>query len=169
MAIGYMDVRVPKEKLARLKHEMDTALGPKKFGRYKAWLHFANLDMWQAQGHHFHYLTEVGDAKKLICTCGIYLVEEDLAEPQVMSSTILMKSSEFVLDRVQKVKGHKSLNDFTSNTCALIFDYTWIEETSGYLWSAYCQECGDLMVEQRNEVAKDFVAAHNAKCLVAHE
>ena len=169
MAIGYMDVRVPKEKLARLKHEMDTALGPKKFGRYKAWLHFANLDMWQAQGHHFHYLTEVGDVKKLICTCGIYLVDGDQKEAQAISSSVIMKLSDFALDRVQNVKGHRSLENFVSGTCALIFDYKWIEETSGYLWSAYCQECGDFVVEQRNEVAKDFVAAHNAKCLVAHE
>ena len=69
MAIGYQDVRVSKAKLERLERERDLAKGPEKYGRYKAWLHFANLDMWQKQGHHFHYLTDVSDGKrKLLCT-----------------------------------------------------------------------------------------------------
>ena len=61
MSIGYKKVQVSKEKLSRLKLEMDNAPRSQKYGRFKAWLHFANLDMWQAQGHHFHYLTEVGN------------------------------------------------------------------------------------------------------------
>ena len=71
MAIGYQDVRVSKAKLERLEKVMDLAKGPKKYGPYKAWLHFANLDMWQKQGHHFHYLTGVSDReRKVLCTWG---------------------------------------------------------------------------------------------------
>ena len=80
MAIGYKDVQVPKKKLEKLKRELDLATGPRKYGRYKAWLHYANLDMWQKQGHHFHYITEVSDGRRyLICTCGLYMEEGDSA------------------------------------------------------------------------------------------
>jgi hypothetical protein len=169
MSIGYMDVRVPKEKLAKLKYEMDSASGPRKYGRYKAWLHFANLKMWQGQGHHFRYLTEVGDKRKLICTCGLYLVEGVLPESNTVSQSVRFKLLELSLDPIQTIKGHRSLNDFVSDTCALIVDYKWIEGTSDYLWTAICQECGEVLVEVRNEVAKGFVETHNRKCLVRHE
>ena len=169
MSIGYIDVRVPKEKLAKLKHEMDTAPSPKKYGRYKAWLHFANLEMWQAQGHHFHYLTECGDVKKLICTCGLYLTEDEESGMEKLAENVMVKLSEFTLDKVQMVKGHRNLEDFVTGTCALIMNYKWVDGTSDYLWTAYCQECGEVLVDKRNEVAKRFVEAHYARCMSRYE
>ncbi len=170
MTIGYKKVQVSKEKLSRLKLEMDKAPRSQKYGRFKAWLHFANLDMWQAQGHHFHYLTEVGhERKQLICTCGLYLAEGEDFEDMVIGKSLAMRVGELLLDRIQTVRGHRNLDDFRTPTCALIVDYVWKSEIGDYLWTAYCQECGDLVVEQRNELAKSFVNAHNAKCMVRHE
>jgi hypothetical protein len=170
MSIGYLDVQVPKEKLKKLKSEMDKAPTSQKYGRYKAWLHYANLDMWQAQGHHFQYVTEVGlERKHLICTCGLYLVEGEELEDLVIEKSLAMRVGELLLDRLQTVKGHRSLDDFKTPTCALIVDYVWKSEIDDYLWAAYCQECGALVVEQRNELAKGFVDAHNKKCQVRHE
>ena len=170
MSIGYLDVQVPKEKLKRLKNEMDKASSSQKYGRYKAWLHYANLDMWQAQGHHFHFLTEVGqERKQLICTCGLYMVEGEELEDLVIEKSLALRVGELLLDRLQTAKGHRSLEDFKTLTCALIVDYVWKSEKGDYLWTAYCQECGELVVEQRNELAKSFVDAHNAKCMVRNE
>jgi hypothetical protein len=169
MSIGYQEVSVSPEKLNRLKRDLDGASGPKKFGRFKAWLHFANLDSWQKQGHHFHYLTDVSESsRKLLCTCGLF-VEGELDESFAISNSLAFKLSEFLLDRVQTAKGHRDLGDFRSSTCALIIDFKWEEKLGDYLWTAYCQECGEVIVESRNEVAKKFVQDHNSKCLVRYE
>jgi hypothetical protein len=169
MSIGYREVSVSPEKLNKLKRDLDGAIGQKKFGRFKAWLHFANLDSWQKQGHHFHYLTDVSEnSRKLLCTCGLF-VEGELDEFLTISNSLAFKLSEFLLDRVQTAKGHRDLGDFRSPTCALIIDFKWEEKLGDYLWTAYCQECGEIVVEVRNEAAKLFVSEHNANCRVANE
>jgi hypothetical protein len=170
MSIGYKEVRVSAELLAECEKEKQLATGWGKYAKFKQWLHYANLDRWQKQGHHFHYLTEVGQARKqLICTCGLYLVAGEQLEDLVIERSLALRVGELLLDRLQTVKGHRNLDDFKTPTCALIVDYVWKSEIGDYLWTAYCQECGDLVVEQRNELAKNFVDAHNAKCIVRHE
>ena len=170
MSIGYKEVRVPAELLAECEREKQLATGWGKYAKFKQWLHYANLERWQKQGHHFHYLTEVGqERKQLICTCGLYVVEGVELEDLVIEKSLALRVGELLLDRLQTVKGHRSFDDFKTPTCALIVDYVWKSEIGDYLWTAYCQECGDLVVEQRNELAKSFVNAHNAKCMVRHE
>jgi len=170
MSIGYKEVRVPAELLAECEAEKQLATGWGKYAKFKQWLHYANLDRWQKQGHHFHYLTEVSlERKQLICTCGLYLVEGEEPEDLEIEKSLALRVGELLLDRLQTVKGHRSLEDFKTLTCALIVDYVWKSEIGDYLWTAYCQECGDLVVEQRNELAKSFVDTHNAKCMVRHE
>ncbi len=170
MSIGYKAVNVPEELLAKCEREKQLATGWGKYFKFKQWLHYANLNRWQKQGHHFHYLTEVGlERKHLICTCGLYLVDGEELEDLVIEKSLALKVGELLLDRLQTVKGHRTLDDFKRPTCALIVDYVWKSEIGDYLWTAYCQECGDLVVEQRNELAKSFVDAHNTKCMVCHE
>ncbi len=170
MSIGYKEVRVPEELLAECEKEKQLAQGWGKYAKFKQWLHYANLERWQKQGHHFHYLTEVGlERKQLICTCGLYLVEGEDLENLVIEKSLSLKVGELLLDRLQTVKGHRSLDDFKTLTCALIVDFVWKSEVGDYLWTAFCQECGELVVEQRNELAKSFVDAHNAKCMVCRE
>ena len=170
MSIGYIDVSVSPELLARCEAEKQKATGWGKYGKFKKWLDYANLDHWQKQGHHFHYLTNVSyERKRWICTCGLYLVAGEDLEHLVIEKSLALRVGELLLDRLQTVKGHRNLDDFKTPTCALIVDYVWKSEIGDYLWTAYCQECGDLVVEQRNELAKSFVDAHNAKCMVLHE
>jgi len=170
MAIGYQNVKVSKSKVERLRLEMDREKGPRKFGRYKAWLHYANLEMWQKQGHHFQYLTEVSKEKrKLICTCGLFMEEADSTTEQAISTELALRVGELLLDRVQALKGHRSLDDFTAKTYALIVNFVWKEELKQYLWTAYCQECGEFVIERNNLEARGFVSLHNANCLVADE
>ena len=170
MSIGYKEVRVPAELLVECEREKQLATGWGKYAKFKQWLHYANLDRWQKQGHHFHYLTEVDpERKQLICTCGLYLVDGENLEGLVIEKSLALRVGELLLDRLQTVRGHRSLDDFKTLTCALIVDFVWKSEVGDYLWTAYCQECGDLVVEQRNELAKSFVDAHNANCMVGHE
>ena len=170
MSIGYTDVSVSPELLARCEAEKHKATGWGKYGKFKQWLHYANLDRWQKQGHHFHYLTDVSyERKRWICTCGLYLDEGDSVEERTISRDISLKLGQRLLDRLQTIKAHRSFEDFASPVCALIIDFVWEPKVGDYLWTAYCQECGDVIIESRNEVAKKFVHDHNSKCLVRYE
>jgi hypothetical protein len=170
MSIGYKEVRVSAKLLAECEAEKQLATGWGRYTKFKQWLHYANLDRWQKQGHHFHYLSDVSNERKqMICTCGLYITEGGDLENLVIGNPLAMKVSELLLDRLQTVKCHRSFDDFKTLTCALIVDFVWKPEVGDYLWTAFCQECGDVLVEVRNEVAKGFVEAHNRKCLVRHE
>ena len=169
MSIGYQEVQVSAETLVELKGAMDSAEGMKKNGSFKAWLYYSNLYRWQKQGHHFHYLTDFDQkSRKLLCTCGLSLKGE-IEEKFTIPDSIAFKLSEFLLDRVQTAKGHRGLENFRSPICSLIIDYKWERSIWDYLWTAYCQECGAIVAEVRNEVAKKFVKAHNSECLVSRE
>ena len=146
MSIGYLEVKVPKEKLLKLKEDMDRANPSSKYGRYKAWLHYANLESAQARGMHFRYLTQSGllVADKFICTCGLYIEEGEDLPNLYITEEIQEKSRELLLDPLQKVRGHRDLGDFKSASCALIVGSRYIQSKSCYLYSAYCQECGIL-------------------------
>jgi hypothetical protein len=65
----YVDTYVDPAYLAQLKKAMDDEHSPKKYGKFKAWLHYANLQRWQNQGWHYAYLNYNG--KELHCTCGL--------------------------------------------------------------------------------------------------
>jgi hypothetical protein len=95
--------------------------------------------------------------------------EADSDSPQAISLDLALRVGELLLDRVQALRGHRNLDDFTGWACALIVDFVWKEELSKYLWTAYCQECGDFVVEKENIEARGFVSLHNAHCLVSHE
>jgi len=167
MSIGYVEVKVPKEKLLKLKEDMDRANPAFKYGRYKAWLHYANLESAQARGMHFRYLTQSGlrVADKFICTCGLYIKEGEDLPSLFISADIAYKTRELLLDPVQKVKGHRDLGDFKSASCALIVGSRYIQGKSNYLYSAYCQECGEIGFEISIEEVKAFVNTHNQKHL----
>ena len=167
MSIGYLEVKVPKEMLLILKKDMNHANPASKYGRYKAWLHYANLESAQVSGMHFLYLTQAGlnVNNKLICTCGLYLEEGGDLSGFRIADVIEERSRELLLDPVQKVRGHRNLGDFRSASCALIVGSRYIQSKSRYLYSAYCQECGQMVVELRNEEAKAFVNTHNQKHL----
>jgi len=166
-SIGYLEVKVPKEKLLKLKEDMDHANPASKYGRYKAWLHYANLDSAQESGMHFRYLTQsgLGVADKFICTCGLYIEEGEDLPSLFITEEIADKSRELLLDPVQNVRGHRNLVDFKTPSCALIVGSRYIQSKSDYLYNAYCQECGEVVFEIRNEEAKAFVNSHNQKHL----
>ena len=166
MSIGYQDTSVSAALLAECEEEKQQATGWGRYAKFKVWLHYANLDRWQRQGHHFHYLTDVSEKKeKLICTCGLFLDEGGEIEAEAIDSSIALKASDLELDRIQITKGHRSLDDFKSLSCALLVNFVWRAEIGEYLWTAFCQECGDIVVELRNEEAKAFVNNHNQKHL----
>jgi hypothetical protein len=164
MSIGYSNIRVSEEKLLLLKRELDDAPNENKYYKFRTWLHHANLDNWQRQGHHFQFLTQAGgEEEKLICTCGLF-VEGQLKAGEEIHSGLAAQLSTYSLDQVQIAKGHRSLDDFKSETVALIFSYLYEPELDRYLWSAYCQVCGEVLIERKNDEAKKFVRDHNSAC-----
>jgi len=162
--ISYQNVVVTEAKLEKLKDEQDKAEGMHKYGRFKAWLHYANLQSWQRQGHHFHYLS--GDNADH-CTCGLVLHENGSSDKEiavVISKSVQDKLDGLNLEQIQKVRGHVELPSLEGETVALIIDYIYREDLNDYLWTVICQKCGEYNVELKNMHAYSFVETHNKLC-----
>jgi hypothetical protein len=162
--ISYKKVVVTDAKLEKLKDEQEKAEGMHKYGRFKAWLHYANLQSWQGQGHHFHYLS--GDNADY-CTCGLVLHENGSSDEEiavVISKSVQDKLDGLNLEQIQKVRGHVGLPSLKGETVALIVDYIYREELDYYLWTAICQQCGEYVIGVRDTEADSFVKSHNTIC-----
>jgi hypothetical protein len=162
--ISYKKVVVTEAKLEKLKDEQEKAEGMHKYGRFKAWLHYANLQSWQGQGHHFRYLSGVNSE---FCTCGLVLHENGTSDQEiavVISKSVQDKLDGLNLEQIQKVRGHVGLPSLKGETVALIVDYIYREELNYYLWTAICQQCGEYVVGVRDTEADSFVKSHNKIC-----
>jgi len=162
--ISYKKVVVTEAKLEKLKDEQNKVEGMHKYARFKAWLHYANLQSWQGQGHHFHYLS--GDNADH-CTCGLVLHENGSSDEEiavVISKSVQDKLDGLNLEQIQKVRGHVGLPSLKGETVALIVDYIYREELDYYLWTAICQQCGEYVVGVRDTEADSFVKSHNSIC-----
>ena len=163
--ISYENVVVTEAKLDKLKQEQEEAVkGMAKYGRFKAWLHYANLQSWQRQGHHFRYLSGMNTE---FCTCGLALHEDGTSDQEiavVISKAVEDKLESLNLEEIQKVRGHVGLPSLKDETVALIVDYIYREDLNDYLWTVICQQCGEYEVEQVNMDAYSFVETHNKIC-----
>jgi len=162
--ISYVEVKVTEAKLEKLKDEQDKADGMHKYGCFKAWLHYANLQSWQGQGHHFRYLSGVNSE---FCTCGLVLHENGTSDQEiavVISKSVQDKLDGLNLELIQKVRGHVGLPSLKGKTVALIVDYIYREELNDYFWTVICQQCGDYQVEIKDTDADLFVKSHNKIC-----
>ena len=163
--ISYQNVVVTEAKLDKLKKDQaEAAKGMAKYGRYKAWLHYANLRSWQRQGHHFRYLS---GQNAEFCTCGLALHENGTSDQEiavVISKAVEDKLEGLNLEEIQKVRGHVELPSLKGETVALIVDYIYREELDHYLWTAMCQQCGEYVVGVRDIDADSFVKSHNTIC-----
>jgi hypothetical protein len=152
---SYADVFVSKELLEKLKREQDAAPKNQRYGRFKAWLHYANLKSWQGQGWHFNYLNYMGTEHH--CTCGL-IVPVD-AKPEFTELSALD------LDSVQRARGHRRLPQLAGESVAFIYDYKWMEEKGVYYYKALCQICAAHTGLLPGDDADDFVDGHNRNCV----
>ena len=156
----YASVSVTESLLNRLERDKQEAVGMAKYGRFKAWLHYANLKRWQNQGLHFRYLNN--DGKEHWCTCG--LIVPIGSDPEVKGL------AELDLDQVHLASGHRNLPSLRGQTNAFIYNFLWVEDVSAkhfshgaYHFSAFCQACLEHVKDLPGADADAFVAAHK-KC-----
>lgn len=162
--ITYEIVVVTEAELRRLKAEQNAAPEQARYGRFKAWLHYANLKGWQKQGHHFHYLS--GPNQKH-CTCGLVVNTQEVTSgvlAEFVDPQIVQKLDGIALDDVQKIIGHKNLPSLRGDAIALIVDFEYQESFKTYLWTVICQGCGEFLVLVANADAQSFVKTHNKIC-----
>ena len=150
----YVDVKVTEKTLDRLKREQENAIGMAKYGRFKAWLHYANLNSWQQQKWHWAYINYAGESWH--CTCGLVVPMD--AENEVVDVDSLN------LDEAHLAKGHRRLPNFEGVVVSFIYDYKWIEDLGVYYYDAFCQECGDHVLERPGKAADLFTDLHNISC-----
>ena len=157
----YVDTRVDPAYLERLQKAMDEEHSPKKYYKYKAWLHYANLKSWQEQGWHFAYLNYMG--KELHCTCGLAIQIESSTRSDIKSE-VLSKLKGLQLDPVQIQTGHKTLPAMSAQTNCLLVNFKWIEHGNNYVWDGICQLCGECRVEMNDLAASKFLTTHENVC-----
>jgi hypothetical protein len=156
----YANVSVTESLIKRLELDKDKAVGMARYGRFKAWLHYANLQSWQNQGLHFRYLNNAG--KEHWCTCG--LVVPIGCQPDVKGL------AELELDEVHVAFGHKNLPSLRGQAKAFIYNFLWVEGSPDkhfnhgtYHYSAFCQACLEHVKDLPAADADAFVKAHK-KC-----
>lgn len=157
----YVDTRVNPAYLERLQKAMDEEHSPKKYFKYKAWLHYANLKSWQEQGWHFAYLNYMG--KELHCTCGLVVSTEILPTSDI-EPNVLEKLNGFRLDPVQLQTGHRALPSLASSSVAILVNFKWVEEKDCYVWDGICQNCGEYSLGLKGREIMIFENKHNLNC-----
>ena len=68
------------------------------------------------------------------------------------------------LDAAHRARGHRALPDFGAVVVAFIYDYKWMEELGVYYYDAFCQVCGDYVLERPGIDADMFSDIHNISC-----
>ena len=156
--IDYEKIDISDERLASLHRDMEKATKEQKYGRFKAWLHYANLKRWRNQGLHFWYLSGP-DSKH--CTCGLIIGLEGTQEAEKLGYTEI---GGLKLDKVHIYRGHRNLPSGRGITVALITSFEYREDLKDYLWNVFCQECGEVSLKMFLLEAKEVVKEHNKRC-----
>ena len=162
--IGYDDVTVTQEQLDDLKAQQNAAEGMQKYYKFKAWFHFANLQRWQEQGHHYHYLSGPFSVN---CTCGLTIFTDGRQfgiRGLRISDQIAEKLEHLNLSKVQMYRGHRDLPEMARETIAITVDYIEDEGSVEFLWTVICQGCGDHVSEANGAAAGAFEYLHNNSC-----
>ena len=150
----YVELKITSQQLEELHSKMDGEVGMAKYGRYKAWLHYANLNSWQNQKWHWGYVNYAG--KEWHCTCGLVIVMGAVHEVRGLVK--------LELDAAHRAKGHRKLPEFGEVVVAFIYDYKWMEELGVYHYDTLCQVCGDYVLTRPGKEADMFTEIHNSSC-----
>lgn len=153
----YADVYVSDRLLDELKRAQNEAVGMARYGRFRHWLHYANLRRWQSQGWHFAYVNYDGLNDR--CTCGLVVNVDQ--EPQVRGFP------ELDLDRVQSARGHRNLPSLKGKCVAFIYDFEWQETVGRYFFKALCQKCLSHTQLLPEAEVEGFLERHNQRCMSA--
>ena len=165
MAIYYKNVQVTEEYIQELHLEKKVE-GWGAFAQFKTRLYYGNLRRRQLQGLHEIVMQGYSNtgAREFHCICGMYFQDSDLVETDVIPQEVQIKTQDLKIDEIQRVRGHRSLEDFKSITVAILVNFLWEPKIGDYLWIAFCQECGESIKLVINSKAKAFVATHNQSC-----
>jgi hypothetical protein len=155
----YVDTYVDPAYLAQLKKAMDDEHSPKKYGKFKAWLHYANLQRWQNQGWHYAYLNYNG--KELHCTCGLAV---ELNSKSDVNEDFQKKWAPLNLDPVQLQTGHRNLPSLKGQTSAFLVNFSWVEMGDFYTWDGICHYCGEFSGKMRIKEIENFFNNHSKNC-----
>ena len=151
----YEDNRVTDAEIAKRRRDLGKAPSERKVGRWYALRHYSQLQREQDQGYHHGYLRGEGG---LHCTCGLVIQESD-------EFMVLHYPNEHLkLDPLVMVSGHRNLPSCDGETVALIVDFVFDKSINDYLWTAFCQVCGEVLKKARDTEASSFVEGHNSTC-----
>ena len=157
--IRYDKVDLSETHLQALHSDMKNATPERAYGRFKAWLHYANLKRWRGQGLHFWYMSG-GNGDKY-CTCGLVVCSEGREKAEKLEFPSI---AELDIDEVHLYRGHRNLPSGRGITTALICSFEYREDLKDYLWNFFCQNCAETSFGKRLLEAKELVKEHNKRC-----
>ena len=155
----YVDTSVTDEQLKELKKAQDEEKSSNAYYKFKAWLHYANLQSWQGQRWHFAYVNYCGDEMR--CTCGLAVPINNRSD---LKPEVSKKLGVLNLDLVQKSTGHRQLPTFEGQVDAFIYDYSYVGGLAMYNYHCLCQRCGEHLSNQSGSEANTWCKFHNQVC-----
>ena len=155
----YVDTSVTDEQLKKLKKAQDEEKSPNAYYKFKAWLHYANLQSWQGQRWHFAYVNYCGEEMR--CTCGLAVPINNRSD---LKPEVSKKLGVLNLDLVQKSAGHRQLPTFEGQVDAFIYDYSYVGGLAMYNYHCLCQRCGEHLSNQSGSEANTWCKFHNQVC-----
>jgi len=151
----YDDNKVTNAEVASLKRRVSSAPREAKLGRWYAARHSSSLQRDQNSGYHWQYLKGEGN---LHCTCGLVIYGDELLP-------LHYPNADLNLHPLPLIAGHRNLPSCEGETVALIVRYTPIDKVGNWVWTAFCQVCGDHVKDVPLADAKEFVSGHNQSCV----
>lgn len=165
----YEDNLVTKEYLEKLEEDFNNAEGMARFGRWKAKMHYLNLQSYQGSGEHFVYLRGAGDEGTTeYCPCGLVIAEEpvqgSVERIAVTDPKVLKKLESISLHPLQLTVGHRNYDEPEKVLTAFTL-FAHIDNDNGmYVFDVICQGCGANHIGLEKPARDKFLKQHNEKC-----
>ncbi len=157
MASEYENNKVKKSEVESRRKAVSRAPREQKLGKFFAYRAAGALERDQAAGYHWGYLAGEG---KIHCTCGLVLDRANLeALPKAVAPEVELKLNPLLL-----IRGHRNLPSFEGVATALIVSLTLSNAGKTVHSTAFCQQCGSVVLNVSLDAATAFVDSHNNCC-----
>ena len=145
-----------------------------RFGRWKALMHYRNLQTYQGTGEHFIYLRGRNSEgiESIYCPCGLVITrnpELGAIRTAITDQKVLKKLESLKLNELQLTIGHRqAAHKETIVTAFVLVGFTH-PERGVYCYKVICQVCGDGLLEAEKNEKDAFLLYHNEHCKVSSE
>ena len=167
--VFYEENYVSNKEIAEYEKVFNKAVGMARYGRWKALMHYRNLQSYQGAGEHFIYLNGRGDEgiESSYCPCGLVITkssERGDTRKAITDQRVLKKLAPFKLNELQLTIGHRQAANIARIVTAFVLVAFTHPERGVYCYKVICQVCGDGLLEAEKLEKDAFLQQHNSRC-----